>query len=66
MFDYTKIAIKKIGEDFKKVGFLLGLFGQIFYLFYIVYSLITSRGIFVANVALGALSICYLIFYILT
>ena len=66
MFDYTRTAIKKIGDDFKKVGFLLGLSGQIFYLFYIVYSIITSRGILWANYLLGAVSLLYLIFYIFT
>lgn len=66
MFDYTRTAIKKIGDDFKKVGFLLGLSGQIFYLFYIVYSIITSRGILWANYSLGAVSLLYLIFYIFT
>ncbi len=66
MFDYTRTAIKKIGDDFKKVGFALGLCGQIFYLFYIVYSLITTRGILWANISLGTVSLFYMIFYIIT
>lgn len=66
MFEYTSTALKKIGEDFKRISFLLGLFGQLFYIAYLVYSLISSRGIFIANVVLGIISIAYLIFYSLT
>lgn len=66
MFDYTRTALKKIGDDFKKAGFLLGLSGQIFYLGYIIYSLLTNRGVFWANIALGVVAIGYFVFYIIT
>lgn len=66
MFEYISTALKKIGEDFKRIGFLLGLFGQLFYIAYLVYSMLTVRGIFIANVVLCAVSLAYLVFYIAT
>ncbi len=66
MFDYTKAAITKISDDFKKLSFVLGVSGQFFYIAYLAYSLITGKGILWANIVLSVVSVAYFIFYLVT
>ena len=66
MFDYTKAALTKIVDDFKNLGFLLGVSSQFFYIAYLIYSLIANTGILAINIALLVISVGYFIFYIAT
>ena len=65
MFDYTKAALQKIVNDFKKVTYLLNVTTQILYIAYLVYALCVGAGVFWANVVLAALSVAYFIFFMI-
>ena len=65
MFDYTKAAISQTIDDLKKVFYFVGLGTQVVYIAFLVYSLIVGSGIFFINLALAALSLGYLIFYLI-
>ena len=59
MLDYTKAAIKQVGEDFKKVDFARNIITQVIYLLYLVYAMIFDNGIFAVNITLFVLSAAY-------
>ena len=63
MLDYTKAAIKQVGEDFKKVDFARNIITQIIYLLYLVYAMIFDNGIFAVNITLFVLSAAYFAFF---
>ena len=64
MLDYTKTAVKKTVEDFKKLDYIRNICTQAVYIGYLVYAWITGAGIFWANIALFALSTAYFIFFL--
>ncbi len=66
MFDYTKAAIEKLKEDFKRFGFIYSVIVQVIYILYLAYAIANSKAIFWANVTLGAICLAYFIFYIVT
>ena len=69
MLDYTKVAIKKTVDDFKKVDYIRNIITQCLYLLYLVYAVYenmsgrASVGIFWVNIALLTLSLAYFIFF---
>ena len=63
MLDYTKAAIKQVGEDFKKVDLARNIITQIIYLFYLVYAIFAKNGIFAVNITLFVLSAAYFAFF---
>lgn len=65
MLDYTKAAIKKTVDDFRRVDYVRNLITQILYIFYLAYALFTGAGNFWANAVLGVLSLAYFIFFLI-
>ena len=63
MLDYTKAAIKQVGEDFKKIDFARNVITQIVYLLYLVYTMISTNGVFAVNLILFLLSAAYFGFF---
>ena len=63
MLDYTKAAIKQVGEDFKKVDLARNIITQIIYLLYLVYAMIFDNVIFAVNITLFVLSAAYFAFF---
>jgi len=64
MLDYTKTAMKQVLDDFKKAFFLLRVATQIVYIAYLLYALISMRGLWIINGVLLALSVGYLLFFL--
>lgn len=64
MLDYTKAAIAKTVEDFKRLDLIRNVSTQIFYILYLVYTLIAGTGVIIANVVLLALSVAYFVFFV--
>lgn len=64
MLDYTKAAIKKTFDDFKRLDYIRNLSTQILYIAYLVYALFAGAGVFAANVVLVAISVAYLGFFL--
>lgn len=66
MLDYTKAAIAQTLNDLKKLFYYIGLFVQIVYIGFLVYSMALGTGIFAINLALAILSTAYFIFHLIT
>ena len=64
MLEYTKTAVKKVLDDFKRLDYLRNLITQVLYIAYLVYAVVVSAGVFWANVALLSLSACYFLFFL--
>ena len=64
MLDYTKMAIKQTIADLKRTDYVRNIITQLVYIFYLVYTLIVRTGYFAFNIALLALSVAYLIFFL--
>ena len=64
MLDYTKMAMKQALDDFKKAFFVLRVATQAVYIAYLVYALVSMRGLLLVNAILLALSTGYLLFYL--
>ena len=64
MFDYTKAAVEKLVEDFKKVVYALTLGTQIAYVLYLCYALLAPSGNPIINGLLLVLSLSYLVFFL--
>jgi hypothetical protein len=64
MFDYTKAAVEKLVEDFKKVVYVLTLGTQVAYIFYLCYALLAPSGNPIINGLLLVLSLAYLVFFL--
>ena len=65
MLEYTKTAVKKVLEDFKRLNYLRDLFTQLLYIAYLTYAVIVKAGVFWANVILLGLSVAYFIFFLI-
>ena len=64
MLDYTKVAIKQIEKDVKRIAFVGSLLAQLVYIAYLVYTLWTKQGFFAVNVGLLILSVAYFAFFL--
>ena len=64
MLDYTKAAIKKTIEDFKKIDFARAVITQIIYIAYLIYVVCIQSGVLVANIALLTLACAYFAFFL--
>lgn len=64
MLDYTKAAIKKTVDDFKRLDYLRNVATQILYLAYLVYALCAGAGFVWANITLLAISATYFVFFL--
>lgn len=65
MLDYTKAAIKKTVDDFKRVDFYRNVLTQLLYILYLSYALCTNAGKQWANIPLLILSVAYFIFFMI-
>ena len=63
MLDYTKAAMAKMKGDFEKAVYFFKIFSQILTIVYLVYTLVASSGIWIANAILLALAVGYFIFF---
>lgn len=66
MLDYTQAAFKKTLEDLKRIFYVLNVVVQCVYIAYLIYTLIAGTGILAINIALLALSVAYLGFFLVT
>ena len=64
MIDYTKAAVNKLISDFKRFFYFFQIGAYIVYILYLVYALISQRGIVYVNVILLLLTAAYLTFFI--
>ncbi len=65
MLDYTKAAISKTLEDFKKIGYSFTVLFNIAYIGYLIYVLCANHTFFVTNIILLCISTAYLLFYLI-
>ncbi len=63
MLDYTKLALQKTYEDFKKIGHVFSVVTQLLYIAYLTYSVIAQAGRWWIKVAFLTVSVVYFIFY---
>ena len=66
MIDYTKAAIEKTVADLKRFGFTFNIATELFSILYLIYAIAVGGGYLAANIILAALSLSYLIFYVIT
>lgn len=66
MFDYTKAAFNKMVDDIKRVAFIALIIVQALAIIFPLYSIIAQTGNLIVNIVLLAVSIAYLVFYIVT
>lgn len=64
MLDYTRVAFRKILDDFNALVFYLGILTQCLAIAYLVYAIIVGAGVLAANIVLLAVSVAYLTFFI--
>lgn len=64
MLDYTQVAGRKIYNDVRKISLVCNVVTQLFYMFYLLYALLTYAGIFYVNLVLLILSSAYFAFFI--
>lgn len=64
MLDYTKAAIKKTVDDFKRLDYIRNLATQLLYVAYLVYAVCTPAGKLWADIPLLALSVAYLVVFL--
>lgn len=63
MFDYTRAALTKILNDFRKIANGIKITTQLLSILYLLYALCTGTGLIVANAILLALSLGYFVFF---
>ena len=64
MIDYTKVALKKIFDEFKQFVYVFQVCVYILYTLYLIYAIATKSGILAVNIILLVFSLAYLIFFI--
>lgn len=64
MFDYTKTAVNKIGDDFKKFFYRYQIVAQLVYIAYLIYALVQNKGAWYVNGLLLLLSAAYFVFFV--
>ncbi len=65
MIDYTRAAIDKTLNDFKRFGFIFNIVIEALSIVYLVYAIIAGAGIIYLNIALLAASLAYIVFYLI-
>ncbi|MBQ8320122.1 MAG: hypothetical protein IJX81_04510 [Clostridia bacterium] len=65
MFDFTKAAIKKTIDDFKKVTYLTNVLTQLVYLVYLVYAFFFGNGNPIVSGILAGISLVYFLFFLI-
>jgi hypothetical protein len=65
MLDYTRGALNKVLEDFKKIALAVNIGVQVFSILYLVYALIARTGFFAVNLVLLALTVAYFLFFLI-
>ena len=64
MLDYTKAALKRTVEHFKKLDYRRNVCTQILYIAYLIYALIAKIGSPIANGILLTMAVAYFIFFL--
>ncbi len=64
MLDYTKAAIQKTVDDFKRLDYIRNVATQTLYIAYLIYALCAGAGILWANIALLSASLLYFFFFL--
>ena len=65
MFDFTRNAIEKTIRDIKRIDLGVNILIQLLYIAYLIIAIATGSGFFAVNVTLLALSLIYMIFFII-
>ena len=65
MLDYTKAALKKTVEDFKKLDYIRNICTQAVDIAYLIYAWIAGAGLLWANIALFSLAAAYFAFFLI-
>ena len=71
MLDYTKTAIRKTVDDYKRVDYIRNIITQLLYILYLTYAVyenVSARaeiGIFWVNATLFTLSVSYFVFFMI-
>ncbi len=66
MFKYTRASFAKIEEDLKRFCFIFTVLFCTLYIGYVIYAVAVNAGFLWANITLGAVTVCYLAFVIVT
>ena len=65
MFDYTKTALQKIADDFKRLVYLFNVVTQLAYMAYLTYALLAPIGIWWVNLTLASIAVTYFVFFMI-
>lgn len=65
MFDYTKAAVQKIGDDFKKLVYVFNILTQIAYMAYLIYAIFAGVGVRWVNITLASIAVAYFVFFMI-
>ncbi|MBE5745146.1 MAG: hypothetical protein E7355_03310 [Clostridiales bacterium] len=65
MFDYTKAAVQKIGDDFKRLVYVCNIGMQLAYIAYLLYAIFAPTGIPWVNIALASIAVGYFVFFMI-
>ncbi len=66
MFVYTRAYFKKLVDDIKTVGYIFNIASPLIYIAYLIYAMFVPVGYLWANIILLALTLSYLVFYLIT
>jgi hypothetical protein len=64
MFEYTRVAIKKIIDDIKKFVYTFHFSSHLFMIAYLVYSLIMQKGVLWLDIPMLAVCLAYFVFFL--
>ena len=64
MLDYTKAAVKKTVDDFKRLDYIRNIVTQVLYIGSLIYVIVAASGALWANILLLALSAAYFVFFL--
>lgn len=65
MLDYTKAALQKIADDFKRLVYFFNVVTQIAYMAYLTYAIFAGMGILWINITLAAIAMGYFVFFMI-
>ncbi len=65
MLDYTKTAIQKTIDDYKRVDYFRNIITQLLYVLYLVYAVCTNTGYLWVDITLLSLAVSYFIFFMI-
>lgn len=66
MIDYTRAAIDKTLNDFKRFGFVFNIVIESLSIIYLIYAIIAGAGFIFVNIPLAVISVSYLVFFVIT